>query len=323
MIKSTFIKLIMSFLLVIILVNIFCIPTSHAIGDIIGHGKGFLDAADTNNPINTSNLQNTSNYLYNILLAIGIIVAVIVAMVLGIQFMTASAGEKAKVKEALIPFVAGCIVVFGAFIIWKVVVTIGTNAEDGVRGISYADKTDDEKETSLTDKFNSWYDNKIKMFLADNYIKTMPEGAQNWSKDDWYDFYIWAVNRHYPIDDYDIHKCRDSLIPEYLDEIKDDTVEDSGEKLTYVEYKEKYDSWAEKCIFDWLRNDVDFLETFPQEVLDWAIDTSSAADLNTKSWVTFYIWLYDNYIYNDINGTDYYDKVKIREVYIPQYLGQN
>ena len=64
----------------------------------------------------------TSNLIYNILLVIGIGVAVIVSGVLGIKFMIGSVEEKAQIKDQLIPFVIGCIVVFGAFGIWKIVV---------------------------------------------------------------------------------------------------------------------------------------------------------------------------------------------------------
>ena len=35
--------------------------------------------------------------------------------------MIGSIEEKAQVKESLIPFVIGCVVVFGAFGIWKMV----------------------------------------------------------------------------------------------------------------------------------------------------------------------------------------------------------
>ena len=38
--------------------------------------------------------------------------------------MTGSVSQKAKIKETLIPYIAGCIVIFGAFGIWKLVVTI-------------------------------------------------------------------------------------------------------------------------------------------------------------------------------------------------------
>ena len=59
---------------------------------------------------------------------IGVIVAVIGIIFLGIKYMTGAAEEQAKVKETLIPFVIGCIVVFGAFAIWSAVVNIIQNA---------------------------------------------------------------------------------------------------------------------------------------------------------------------------------------------------
>lgn len=62
--------------------------------------------------------------IYNILLTIGISLTVIVGGVLGIKFMAASAEDKAKIKEAMIPYVVGCIVIYGAFFIWKVVIMV-------------------------------------------------------------------------------------------------------------------------------------------------------------------------------------------------------
>lgn len=49
----------------------------------------------------------------------------LVGTIIGIQFMVASAEDKAKVKEALVPYVIGCAVIFGAFSIWKVAVIQG------------------------------------------------------------------------------------------------------------------------------------------------------------------------------------------------------
>lgn len=66
--------------------------------------------------------------LYNSLLVIATIIAVIVGLVIAIQFMTGSVGERAKIKETLIPYIAGCIVIFGAFGIWKLVVNILSQA---------------------------------------------------------------------------------------------------------------------------------------------------------------------------------------------------
>lgn len=58
-------------------------------------------------------------------MAIGIIIMFAVGTVIGIQYMVASAEDKAKVKEALIPYIVGCIVIFGAFTIWSIAVNLG------------------------------------------------------------------------------------------------------------------------------------------------------------------------------------------------------
>lgn len=127
-------------------------------------GKAFLSKGNSvESTINTTALKSTSDYIYNTLLAIAIIVAVIVAMVLGIQFMIASADEKAKVKEALMPFVAGCIVVFGSFTIWKVAVNIGNSAESEIQ-TGYEVKVSEGYEY-----YESWEDYKNKNgFKNDN-----------------------------------------------------------------------------------------------------------------------------------------------------------
>lgn len=74
--------------------------------------------------INTDGLQSASSTIYNLLLAAGVIVAVIIGIVIAIQFITGSIEEKAKIKETLIPYVAGCAIIFGAFAIWKIVITV-------------------------------------------------------------------------------------------------------------------------------------------------------------------------------------------------------
>ncbi len=38
--------------------------------------------------------------------------------------MAGSVEQKAKVKDSLVPYIVGCIVIFGAFGIWKLVLTL-------------------------------------------------------------------------------------------------------------------------------------------------------------------------------------------------------
>ncbi len=145
--KSIVIKFIITTLVVILISGIFYSSSSYAMGEVISGGKDFLSAGSAaTTVIKQDQLKSTSNYIYNTLLAVAIVVAVIVAMVLGIQFMAASADEKAKVKEALIPFVVGCIVVFGSFTIWKVVVEIGNKTE----GVIQSESADSDGDGFIT-----------------------------------------------------------------------------------------------------------------------------------------------------------------------------
>ncbi len=52
------------------------------------------------------------------------VVAVIVGLIIGIRFMVSGVDEKAKIKEELMPYVIGCFIIFGAFGIWKIIVSI-------------------------------------------------------------------------------------------------------------------------------------------------------------------------------------------------------
>lgn len=96
------------------------------ISEVITGGDNFVQAGkDQGVTIDKSKIQETSNAIYNILLILGMCIAVAISGILGIQFMIGSAEEKAKIKDSLIPFIIGCIVIFGAFGIWKIFITIG------------------------------------------------------------------------------------------------------------------------------------------------------------------------------------------------------
>lgn len=93
------------------------------VDDIMDGANDFLEAGSSTT-IDENKLSKTSDFIYNLLLAIAIILAVVIGMIIGIQFMMAGVDEKAKIKEQLLPYVVGCVVVFGAFGIWKLAVTI-------------------------------------------------------------------------------------------------------------------------------------------------------------------------------------------------------
>lgn len=126
--KRLFIKkLLISIFFICIIFNIntytMKVCNAESIDDVITGGDSFIKAADSDK-LDTNKMKNASDTVYNILLALGVIVAVTFATILGVQYMTAGAEGQAKVKESMIPFVIGCVVVFGAFCIWKAVVLV-------------------------------------------------------------------------------------------------------------------------------------------------------------------------------------------------------
>ena len=63
---------------------------------------------------NTSQIENVGQRIMGILQTLGIVIAVLVLMVLGIKYMMGSAEEKAEYKKTMIPYVVGAILIFGA-----------------------------------------------------------------------------------------------------------------------------------------------------------------------------------------------------------------
>ena len=93
------------------------------LSDMISDADSFLQAGN-DDKISQDDLKSLSRSLYNILLQIGVGLSVIIGLVLGIKFMLAGVEEKAEVKKMMWVYVVGCVVTFGAFGIWKIVVSI-------------------------------------------------------------------------------------------------------------------------------------------------------------------------------------------------------
>ncbi len=98
----------------------------HTAGEIISESKEFINTGENSgNPaISEENMQKLSNTIYNILLVVGIALAVVIGAILGIKFITGGVEAQVDVKKALIPYIVGCVVIFGAFTIWKIVLQI-------------------------------------------------------------------------------------------------------------------------------------------------------------------------------------------------------
>lgn len=119
------VKVILILIIAISITNISFAAEGYSISNMITDAQNFTQSGNSvESMINTTALKNTSTFIYKTLFSIGLVVAIIVGIILGIQFMIASAEDKAKVKETLIAYVVGCVVLFGAFGIWRTVIYI-------------------------------------------------------------------------------------------------------------------------------------------------------------------------------------------------------
>ena len=96
-----------------------------SLDDIMINGNSFLNAgSESSTMIDQNDLKSLSNFISGVLLTIAIGVTVITGAIMGLNFITQSIEENAKVKESMVPWIIGIIVSFGAFTIWEVAVNL-------------------------------------------------------------------------------------------------------------------------------------------------------------------------------------------------------
>lgn len=105
------------------------ISIASSLGEIINDGSSFINSGANSNAMlpTQENIRVTSNLIFNVIYILGIVVMIIWGMVLGIKFITGSVEEQADVKKGLFPFGVGCLVIFGGYAIWRIVVIVASN----------------------------------------------------------------------------------------------------------------------------------------------------------------------------------------------------
>lgn len=116
-------------LLMLIIQTIYTSKTEAlSLDGIFKAGDNFINEGKTesqkNEAINYEEFRLTTNNIGSVLTTLGIVLAVIIGGILGIQIMWGSIEQQVKAKEMIMPYVVGCIVIFGAFGIWKLALTI-------------------------------------------------------------------------------------------------------------------------------------------------------------------------------------------------------
>ena len=83
---------------------------------------------------NTTGITNVGGTIVDIITTIGIIVAVVVLLILGIKYLMGSASEKAEYKKTMIPYLVGAILIFGASAIAKAVIAMSESIAGAAGG---------------------------------------------------------------------------------------------------------------------------------------------------------------------------------------------
>lgn len=88
------------------------------------------EIAQGNDSVATDKVVNLGKTIVTIMQTIGIVVAVVVLLVLGIKYMMGSAEEKAEYKKTMIPYVVGAVLIFASTTIVNIVYQLanGLNA---------------------------------------------------------------------------------------------------------------------------------------------------------------------------------------------------
>jgi len=126
--KKIFFKIIICFIIFLSLLCTHNVSKADFWKDVVTAADAFYEIGKANSKnvdgASDDGIKEIINDIYNVLLALGVGVTVIVGGVLGIKFMLASAEDKAQLKESMKPYLTGCFVIYGAFGIWKICIQV-------------------------------------------------------------------------------------------------------------------------------------------------------------------------------------------------------
>ena len=91
------------------------------VGSNVVYGLTPTDLKANTSATGTTEIQNFGGNIMGVINVVGVVVAVVVLMVIGIKYMMGSAEEKAEYKKTMIPYIVGAVLIFGATTIANVV----------------------------------------------------------------------------------------------------------------------------------------------------------------------------------------------------------
>ena len=86
-----------------------------------------LNELNVNGNVQTNDLTKVGNNIVTIIQVVGIVIAVIVLLVIGIKYMMGSASEKAEYKKTMIPYIVGAVLIFAGTSLVRVIYSLSTS----------------------------------------------------------------------------------------------------------------------------------------------------------------------------------------------------
>lgn len=86
-----------------------------------------LNGLNGNGNVPTNDLTKVGNNIVTIIQVVGIVIAVIVLLVIGIKYMMGSASEKAEYKKTMIPYIVGAVLIFAGTSLVRVIYSLSTS----------------------------------------------------------------------------------------------------------------------------------------------------------------------------------------------------
>lgn len=124
-------KIISAILIVLMVLNIISnVALATGNNTTLDIGSKITDIGKGNNT-NTDKISTIGKTIVTIMQVIGVVVAIVILLVLGIKYMVGSAEEKAEYKKTMMPYVIGAFMIFGATTIVNVLYSVisGANSQ--------------------------------------------------------------------------------------------------------------------------------------------------------------------------------------------------
>lgn len=94
---------------------------------------GKITSIGQGNATNTDKVVSLGQTIVTIMQVVGIVVAIVILLVLGIKYMVGSAEEKAEYKKTMMPYVIGAFMIFGATTIVNVIYSVVSGANSALK----------------------------------------------------------------------------------------------------------------------------------------------------------------------------------------------